>query len=119
MEVKLLTGGTARIRLSNKWFRVDGKSRSQFQHEVGIQLSEQYPHDRIFEEIVIPGEKFILDFFIPSLYLVIEAHGKQHMEHIRHFHKTKQDFHKQQDTDQRKRDWCSLNKFRLIEIYDE
>lgn len=119
MEVLLLSGGSTRIRLSNKWFRIDGKSNSQFQHRIGVQLSEKYPHDRIFEEVFIPGERFILDFFIPSVGLVVECHGKQHVEHIRHFHKTKRDFHKQQNTDQRKRDWCTLNKFRLLEIYDE
>lgn len=119
MEVLLLNGETVRIRLSNKWFKVDGKSKSLFQHRIGVQLSEKYLHDRIFEEVQIPGERFILDFFIPSVGLVVETHGKQHVEHVRYFHRTKQDFHKQQDTDQRKREWCNLNSFRLLEIYDE
>lgn len=119
MEVKLLKGGTAKIRLSNKRLRTKGKSKSQFQYNIGQQLVEQYPHDIIFEEVRIPGDGFILDFFIPSLDLVIECHGKQHTEHVRHFHKTKRDFHNQQDVDQKKRDFCELNGFRMIEIYDE
>ncbi len=119
MEVLLLNGEITRIRLNNKWFRVDGNSKSQFQHSVGVELSEKYPHDLIFEEVRIPGEGFILDFFIPSLGIVVECHGRQHTQHVKYFHKTKQDFHKQQDVDQRKRDWCSLNSFRLLEIYDE
>lgn len=119
MEVKLLKGGTDRIRLSNKRLRTKGKSKSQFQHQVGKQLTERYPHDVIFEEVRIPGDGFILDFFIPSLDLVIECHGRQHTEHVKYFHKTKKDFHNQQDTDQKKRDWCELNGFRFLEIYDE
>lgn len=119
MEVRLLKGGTTKLRLSNKRLRTQGRSKSQFQYGVGQQLIDKYPHDVIFEEVIIPGDGFILDFFIPSLDLVIECHGKQHVEHVRYFHKTKQDFHKQQDVDQRKRDWCKLNGFRLIEIYDE
>ncbi len=119
MEIRLLKGGTARLRLNNKRLRTKGKSKSQFQYDVGKQLTEQYPHDVIFEEVVIPGDGFILDFVIPSLDLVVECHGRQHTKHVKHFHKTKRDFHNQQNTDQKKRDWCELNGFRLIEIYDE
>ncbi len=119
MEVRLLKGGTTKLRLSNKRLRAKGKSKSQFQHEIGKQLSEKYPHDLIFEEVIVSGDGFIIDFFIPSLNLVVECHGSQHQKHIRHFHKTKQEFHRQQDTDQKKRDWCELNGFKLIEIYDE
>jgi len=119
MEVKLLNGEMANIKFRNKRLRPKSSSKSLFQYEVGQRLSEQFPHDIIFEEVYIPVEKFILDFFIPSISLVIECHGRQHKEHIKHFHRTKKDFNRQKDTDQRKRDWCKLNGFKLIEIYDE
>lgn len=119
MEVRSLKGGTVKLQLSNKRLRTKGKSKSQFQHEIGQQLTSKYPHDIIFEEVIIPIDGFILDFFIPSLDLVIECHGLQHIKHVKHFHKTKKDFHNQQDVDQKKRDWCELNGFRLIEIYDD
>lgn len=119
MEVQLLNGGTARIRLSNKKRRSKEKCKSLFQYRIGQQLAEEYPHDIIFEEVIIPVERFIIDFFIPSVNLVIECNGKQHTEHIKHFHKTIIEFHKQQDVDQKKRDWCLLNGYRLVEIYDE
>ena len=119
MEVALLNGGTAKLRLSNKRLRTRAMSKSNFQHGIGQQLTKKYPHDVIFEEVIVPGDGFILDFFIPSLSLVIECHGRQHTKHIKHFHKTKKEFHNQQDVDQKKRDWCELNGFKLIEIYDE
>jgi hypothetical protein len=119
MEVKLLKGGTVKLRLRNKLRRTNEKSKSKFQHTIGEQLAKRYPHDMIFEEVIIPGDGFILDFFIPSLNLVVECHGRQHVEHIKHFHKTKQEFHRQQDVDRRKRIWCKLNGLRLEEIYDE
>lgn len=119
MEVRLLKGGVAKLRLRNKRIRSREKSKSQFQYEIGKQLAKQYPHDVIFEEIIISGDGFILDFFIPSINLVVECHGAQHIKHVKHFHKTKRDFHNQQNTDQKKRDWCELNGFRLIEVYDE
>jgi len=119
MEVKLLKGGTTKIRLNNKKLRTEEKSKSKFQHSIGKQLCEQYPHDTIFEEVIVPGDGFVLDFFIPSLNLVVECHGRQHTEHVKHFHKTKREFHRQQDADQNKRDFCELNGFKIIEIYDE
>lgn len=119
MEVRLLSGGTARLRLNNKKLRTRGKSKSKFQYEIGQQLIAKYPHDIIFEEVRVPGDGFILDFFIPSLNLVVECHGRQHTEHVKHFHNTKRQFHHQQNVDQNKRDWCELNGFKLVEIYDE
>lgn len=102
MKVRSLKGGTVRIRLNNKRFKTEGKSKSQFQHNIGKQLAEQYPHDIIFEEVRIPSDGFILDFFIPSISLVVECHGAQHLKHIKHFHKTKRDFHNQQNVDKKK-----------------
>ena len=119
MEVLSLRGQKITLRLSNKRIRTRGKSKSQFQYDVGQQLVLKYPHDVIFEEVIVPGDGFILDFFIPSLDLVVECHGRQHTKHVKHFHKTKKDFHNQQDVDQKKREWCELNGFRLLEIYDE
>ena len=119
MEVLSLKGKKITLRLSNKRIRTRGKSKSQFQYDVGQQLVMKYPHDVIFEGVIVPGDGFILDFFIPSLDLVVECHGFQHRKHIKFFHRTKQDFHNQQDVDKKKRDWCELNGFRLIEIYDE
>ncbi|KKN91287.1 hypothetical protein LCGC14_0221550 [marine sediment metagenome] len=103
MEIKLLKGGIAKLRLKNKRLRSREKSKSQFQYDIGQQLTGQYPHDIIFEEVIIPGDGFIIDFFIPSINLVIECHGLQHRQHIKHFHKTKREFHCQQDTDQKKK----------------
>jgi len=118
MEVKLLAGGTTNVRLGNKRFQPDTTGRSKFQHEIGLQLVDEYPHDAIFTEVHVPGENFFLDFFVPSVKLVVECHGRQHQEHVKHFHKTRQDFHRQQDTDGRKKRWCKLNGFRFVEVHD-
>lgn len=119
MDVQLLSGGTVRLRLNNKKIRTKERSKSNFQYKIGQRLVEQYPHDVIFEEVVVKGDGFILDFFIPSLKLVVECNGRQHREQIKFFHRTRRDFHKQQETDQKKRDWCKLNGFKLVEVYDE
>lgn len=114
MKIFILDGTEVTLKLRGRYLR--HKSRSEFQHNVGKQLKKQYPHDRIFEEIFIPKENLVFDFFIPSLCLVVECMGTQHSRHIKFFHKTKQQFHQQQDRDQRKRDLCKLNGFKLVEI---
>jgi len=119
MEIRLLNGTTARVKLRGKKLRSEAKSKSKFQHRIGQQLVAEYPHDVIYEEVHIPFHNFVIDFFIPSVGIVVECHGRQHVEHVKHFHKTRKEFHNQQDVDQLKRDWCEANGFRLIEIYDE
>ncbi len=119
MEVLLLSGGFANLKLRNKRIRCEYQCRSKFQYEIGQELSRKYPHDIIFEEVIVPIDGFILDFFMPSLSLVVECHGIQHTKHVKHFHKTIKQFHAQQIIDEKKREWCDLNDFKLVEIYDE
>ncbi len=119
MEIKLLNGKTINLKLKKYKFDSKKKSRSKFQRGVGLQLKEEFPHDIIFEEVIIPEENFVLDFFIPTAKIVVECQGRQHKKHVIFFHNSKKDFHNQLDRDSRKREWCELNRFRLIEIdYD-
>lgn len=119
MKIKLLNGGTANLILKKYRFNFAKKSKSKFQRRIWLKLREEFPFDIIFEEVVILKEGFILDFFIPSAKIVVECQGTQHKEHIKFFHNFKRDFHNQLDRDRRKREWCELNKFKLIEIdYD-
>lgn len=117
MKIFILNGESVALRLKGKHLR--SRSRSRFQHKIGQQLLHQYPHDPIFEEVFIPVENLIFDFFIPAVNLVVECNGRQHSQHIKFFHHTKQQFHQQQERDRRKKELCELNGFRLIEVYDE
>jgi very-short-patch-repair endonuclease len=116
MILKLLNGSHTKINLK-KYLSDKNFSRSKFQKSIKIRLLQQYPDDNIFEEVYVPVEKFYLDFFIPSRFMVIECQGRQHVEHVKFFHRTKIDFNKQQERDGRKREWCKLNNFKLVEIY--
>lgn len=79
-------------------------------------LAELFPQDMICEEVVVPGERFILDYLVPSMRLVVECQGRQHGVYVPYFHGTRQGFHRAQDRDARKRDWCELNRLTLIEV---
>lgn len=117
MIVKLSNGDTTKINL-RKYLLKDTYEKSKFQTNIGKELKKEYPLDNIYTEVYVPIEKFYLDFFIPSRSLVIECQGRQHKEHIKFFHKTKIAFREQQNRDLRKIDWCLLNNFKLVEIYD-
>ncbi len=117
MIVRVCDGEEVDINLQKYIFDKNKKCKSKFQYSVGLDLILEYPHDSIFQEVYIKKEILFLDFFIPSLSLVIECHGKQHTDFIPFFHHSRIEFHKQQIRDQRKRDWCALNDFKMIEIY--
>jgi hypothetical protein len=119
MLIKLLNGSSININLKKYVVDRNGFSKSKFQKKIRDKLIKQHPLEIICEELYVPVEKFYLDFFLPGLSLVIEANGHQHQFHTRFFHKTKIDFHKQQDTDRRKKEWCLLNNFKFVAIYDK
>jgi len=116
MKIRLLNGSEENINLKNYIIDRDGFCKSKFQKDIRDQLIKKYPNDIICEEVYIRGEKFYLDFFIPSLKLIIEVNGRQHKQHVKFFHKTKRDFHEQLSTDKRKKDWADINNFRIQEI---
>ncbi len=120
MKIKLLDGTTTNLVLHKYKVKHNGRKQgSKFQTKIWEQLKREFPNDNIFEEVFIPKERFVLDFFIPSIKIVIECQGRQHKEHVKFFHTTKKDFHNQIDRDLRKKEWCNINGFKLIEIdYD-
>jgi len=119
MDIRLLNGNIAHLSLVGCKRRTSPEeSRSRLQYDIGVWLATTYPSDQIYEEVRVPVEGFVLDFFVPSLRLVIEVDGRQHGEFIPYFHKTKRDFAQQQARDRRKAEWCAKNGFTLI-IYTE
>lgn len=117
MKIKLLDGSEAEIQLKKYVYDPKTPSKSQFQTNVGQELRQRFPNDIMFEEVRIPHENFVLDFLIPSVSMAVECHGEQHVRHIKHFHNTIRQFHRQQERDEKKRQWCKLNNIKLIEIY--
>ncbi len=117
MKIRLLNGNAVDVNLwGNRRKTETGSSRSKFQFRVGEWLSKHYPGSVILEEVYIPIEGFYLDFFIPSLKLVVEVQGVQHDEFVPFFHGDKRTFHQQQSRDKRKRELCELNNFTFLEI---
>lgn len=83
-------------------------------------LVQLFPTQLILEEVPIPKTSLKLDFFIPLRKIAVEIDGKQHLEHVPFFHKTKKDFHHAQSNDKNKESWCELNKIKMVRLrWDE
>lgn len=57
-----------------------------------------------------------IDFYLPEHNIFIEYNGKQHYEYVPYFHKSPDDFTKQQTRDNNVRSYCEQNGIKLIEI---
>lgn len=104
-------------------FNDDKRKRSKFHIKARNLLKEIFNSYRILEEVKLPGSTELhkksvlyLDFYIPSITLAVEVHGKQHYEFCPFFHRSKADFIKAQARDEDKITWCELNKIKLITL---
>lgn len=104
-------------------FNDDKRKRSKFHIRARSLLKELFNSYRILEEVKLPGSTELhrksvlyLDFYIPSIKLAIEVHGKQHYEFCPFFHRSKADFLKGRARDEDKLAWCELNDIQLITL---
>ena len=57
-----------------------------------------------------------VDFFLAEQGIMIEFDGPQHLEFPNYYHETIEEFHKQQQNDRTKDQWCIDNGIRMIRI---
>lgn len=79
-------------------------------------LRKLYPTERILEEVPLPNLNLFVDFYLPFRKIVVECQGEQHSKFIPHFHRTKIGFIKSKARDKQKKEWCSMNNIRIIEL---
>lgn len=104
-------------------FNDDKRKRSRFHIRARNLLKEVFNSYRILEEVKLPGSTELhrksvlyLDFYIPSIKLAIEVHGKQHYEFCPFFHRSRAEFLKGQARDDDKIEWCRLNSIKLVTL---
>jgi hypothetical protein len=94
----------------------DERARSELHLQIREILKRLYPSARLLEEVPLPGsDGLFADFFLPQLGLVVEAHGRQHYEFVKHFHGDMMGFMESKKRDSKKKQWCELNNFRFVE----
>jgi hypothetical protein len=101
----------------------DQRKRSKHHISARHLLREIFKGYSVLEEVKLPGSRcpskkstLFLDFFIPSVMIGVEVHGKQHYEYTPFFHKSKADFKLSQNRDRIKSEWCKLNNITLVEF---
>lgn len=94
-------------------------TRSKFQDAVKQFLFSYWKRDMMFEEFPVVGSRMKFDFYNASKRVVVESVGRQHMEFVPHFQKTRMNFLGQVKRDLDKQAFCDLNGITLVEISEK
>lgn len=104
-------------------FKVDWNkpTRSKFQDAAKRFFYPYWSGDLVFEEFPLTGTLMKFDFVNVSKKIIAEISGRQHLQHIPHFHgkNPASKFLGQIKRDMKKHEWADLNNFTLVEIYSE
>ena len=120
MKFKTLYGKEKPLRNPHRYkIKWNGKSRSKFQRTVKTFLYPYWRYDAVFEEFRVLGTQFTLDFYNHTRKIAIEVQGAQHLEFVKHFHKTRANFLRQIRRDDKKMDFCNINDIEFLQIYPD
>ena len=120
MKFKTLYGKEKPLRNPHRYkIKWNGKSRSKFQRTVKTFLYPYWRYDAVFEEFRVLGTQLTLDFYNHTRKIAIEVQGAQHLEFVKHFHKTRANFLRQIRRDDKKMDFCKINNIDFLQIYPD
>jgi len=105
-----ITGGSAKASRINK---------SSFHLKARDLIKTIYPTMKVLEEIPVyihRSDIAYLDFYIPLIKVCLEVHGEQHYKFTPFYHVNMMAFLKAQKRDRDKKEWCSINNIRMIEL---
>jgi hypothetical protein len=120
MKIRGLDGREYRLKLTGREADPDRPASSGHTRARTLLLA-LYPHDRVYEEVHLPGAKFDLyvDLLVPGRKLAVEIQGVQHRTFSTFFHGTPAKFREQVRRDAVKRDLLLINGFRFVAIDDD
>ena len=120
MNFKTLYGKEKPVRNPHRYkIKWNGKSRSKFQKNVKKYLYKHWRYDAVYEEFKVAGTQLSLDFYNHTKKIAIEVQGAQHLQFVKHFHKTRANFLRQIRRDDKKLDFCEINGIELVQIYPD
>ena len=115
-----LYGKTRNLKNAKKYLiDWDKPSRSKFQTQVKKFLWDYWQHDVVFEEFRVVGTRLSLDFYNANKKVAIEVQGAQHTKYVKFFHKNIFKYSDQLKRDEKKLQFCELNKIKLAEVYPQ
>lgn len=114
-----LDGNEHKLNLSNHLCKPQNKSSLHL--KVRQFLKDFLPMYQVYEECPVNVTKkkvLYLDFFIPSLKVILESDGLQHKVFTPFFHRSKANFLNSRKNDRLKENWAGLNDFVLLRFDD-
>jgi hypothetical protein len=98
----------------------EAASRSKVQFNTKQFLKQYWKNHIVYEEFPVFGSRLKVDIVNATLRIAVEVHGKQHSAYNKFFHgDSRLNYLKSIKRDVAKEKWLSLNKFQLVEIYED
>lgn len=113
MKVKGLDGRSYTWNLLNN---LESSNPSSLHLEARCILKEEFPFEKILEELTIPSTSLRCDFFIPSKRIMVEVQGSQHYVYNNFHYNSQFDFIIAGKRDRQKEEFCNLNNIKLVEL---
>jgi hypothetical protein len=97
----------------------DAASRSKIQFKTKQFLRKYWQNHIVYEEFPVFGSRLKVDILNATRKIAVEVHGPQHSAYNKFFHNdSRLNYLKSIKRDVAKENWLTLNKFILVEIYD-
>lgn len=120
MVIKNIRGRQVKKNFFKHKMNWSKKSRSKIQFDLKNLLMPYWKYDEVYEEFPVVGTKLSIDIVNVTKKIAIEVQGRQHTEYVPHFHPNgKMDFFSQLERDNKKLDFCEINGWRMIEIFEK
>jgi hypothetical protein len=117
MKYKDLKGRVKYKNISHTLVKWNEVSKSKFQREIKDFFRKYWEYDLVYEEMPMVGTRLRLDLANYTKKVAVEVQGEQHNEFNTFFHKTRNDFRRQLERDDKKEKWCEVNGYKLILIF--
>lgn len=97
----------------------DASSRSKIQFKTKQFLRKYWQNHIVYEEFPVFGSRLKVDILNATRKIAVEVHGPQHSSYNKFFHNdSRLNYLKSIKRDVAKENWLTLNKFILVEVYD-
>ena len=120
MKLYNIYGKVASKNVSQYLIDWDASSRSKVQFKTKQFLKKYWKNHIVYEEFPVFGSRLKVDIINATLRIAVEVHGNQHSAYNKFFHgDSRLNYLKSIKRDVAKEKCLSLNKFQLLEVYED
>jgi len=120
MKLYNVYGKVVSKNVSNYIIDWESNSRAKIQFKTKQFLKKYWQNHIVYEEFPVFGSRLKVDILNATRKIAVEVHGPQHYSYNKFFHNdSRLNYLKSIKRDVAKENWLTLNKFLLVEIYDD